>query len=64
VSAIGRPGTFWMYAGLGILAAAFFAWRVPETKGRSLEEIEREVHNDSAPPAVHHRHRPAPAAGD
>ena len=44
VSAIGRPGTFWMYAGLGVLAVAFFSWQVPETKGRSLEQIEREVH--------------------
>ncbi len=40
---IGKPGTFWIYAGLGTLAVTFFAWRVPETKGRALEEIEREV---------------------
>jgi hypothetical protein len=33
-----------MYAGLGVLAVAFFSWQVPETKGRSLEEIERDVH--------------------
>ncbi len=44
VAALGRDGTFWMYAGLGCLAVAFFSWRVPETKGRSLEEIERNVH--------------------
>jgi sugar porter (SP) family MFS transporter len=43
VSALGRPGTFWMYAGFGVLATAFFALRVPETKGQSLESIERDL---------------------
>jgi SP family galactose:H+ symporter-like MFS transporter len=40
VGLLGRPGTFWLYAVIGI-AAWFFIYRlVPETKGRSLEEIE------------------------
>jgi sugar porter (SP) family MFS transporter len=39
VGAISREGTFWLYAGLGLAALVFFAFRVPETKGRSLEEI-------------------------
>ncbi len=39
VGAISREGTFWLYAGLGALALIFFLFRVPETKGRSLEEI-------------------------
>jgi sugar porter (SP) family MFS transporter len=43
VGDIGRPATFWLYAGFGVLAVAFFLWRVPETKGRSLEEIERDL---------------------
>ena len=43
VGAVGRPVTFWIYAGLGVLAVAFFALRVPETKDRSLEQIEREI---------------------
>jgi hypothetical protein len=43
VNAIGRPATFWIYAGFGVLAAAFFAWRVPETSGRSLEQIEHDL---------------------
>jgi len=47
VKAMGRSGTFWMYAGFGVLAVVFFAWRVPETKDRSLEEIEREVHGET-----------------
>ncbi|HVT21700.1 MAG TPA: sugar porter family MFS transporter [Mycobacteriales bacterium] len=43
VDAIGRDATFWVYGGLGILAFAYFWVKVPETKNRSLEEIEREV---------------------
>jgi sugar porter (SP) family MFS transporter len=40
---IGRGPTFWVYAGMGVLAIAFFWARVPETKQRSLEEIERDI---------------------
>jgi sugar porter (SP) family MFS transporter len=43
VSAIGKAGTFWVYAGFGLCATAFFLWLVPETRGRSLEEIEKQV---------------------
>ena len=43
VSAISRPGTFWVYAAIGIAALLFFFWRVPETKGRALEDIEAEL---------------------
>jgi sugar porter (SP) family MFS transporter len=43
VADIGRPGTFWVYTGFGVLAVIFFAARVPETSGRSLEEIERDL---------------------
>jgi sugar porter (SP) family MFS transporter len=39
VDAISREGTFWLYGGFGVLALVFFLARVPETKGRSLEEI-------------------------
>ncbi|MGH8979895.1 MAG: sugar porter family MFS transporter [Acidimicrobiales bacterium] len=42
-SLMGKAGTFWLYAGLGVCAAVFFAWFVPETRNRSLEEIERQV---------------------
>ena len=46
---IGRAGTFWLYAGFGIAALAFF-WRwLPETKGRSLEQIERQIHGGEHP---------------
>jgi sugar porter (SP) family MFS transporter len=41
VEAVGSTGAFWIYAGLSVLNFLFM-WRVlPETKGRSLEEIER-----------------------
>jgi sugar porter (SP) family MFS transporter len=43
IGAVGKPATFWIYGGLGVLALAFFALRVPETKDRSLEEIERDI---------------------
>jgi sugar porter (SP) family MFS transporter len=43
VSGIGLPGTFWLYAGFGVLAVVIFAVMVPETRNRSLEEIEEEV---------------------
>jgi sugar porter (SP) family MFS transporter len=38
--AITRQGVFYLYAGLAVLAVLFFAWRVPETKDRSLEDIQ------------------------
>ena len=41
---ITKAGTFWLYAGFGVAAVAFFAWKLPETKDRSLEDIERQVH--------------------
>jgi SP family arabinose:H+ symporter-like MFS transporter len=41
VEAVGSTGAFWVYAVLSVVNFVFI-WRVlPETKGRSLEEIER-----------------------
>jgi MFS family permease len=37
---MGKSGTFWLYAGISIVAWLFAFFMVPETKGRSLEEIE------------------------
>ena len=37
---MGRPGTFWLYGLVGIAAWIFAYILVPETKGRSLEDIE------------------------
>src|SRR5256714_4595009 len=40
VNALGQSGAFWLYAVMGVLAFVF-CWRlVPETKGKSLEQIE------------------------
>jgi len=43
VGAITRTGTFALYTLLGVIAVIFFTWRVPETKGRSLEDIQRSL---------------------
>jgi MFS transporter, SP family, arabinose:H+ symporter len=36
---LGSDGTFWLFSGGALLTVVLVAWRVPETKGRSLEEI-------------------------
>lgn len=41
IEIMGAPATFWLFAFLGILAFIFSWMLVPETKGRSLEQIER-----------------------
>lgn len=41
--AVGRDWTFWLYAGFGLCAVTFFFFKVPETRNRSLEQIEREI---------------------
>jgi sugar porter (SP) family MFS transporter len=40
LDAIGRPGTFWLYAFVGVVALVFVLRLVPETKGKTLEQIE------------------------
>jgi sugar porter (SP) family MFS transporter len=40
LATLGGAGSFWLFAVLGIVAWIFVYFRVPETKGRSLEEIE------------------------
>jgi major inositol transporter-like SP family MFS transporter len=36
----GQSVAFWLYAALGVAAIVFTAFAVPETKGKTLEEIE------------------------
>ncbi|XP_065556829.1 facilitated trehalose transporter Tret1-like isoform X2 [Artemia franciscana] len=41
VSAIQMYGVFWLFAGFTVLAGFFVLFLVPETKGKSLDEIQR-----------------------
>ena len=41
--ALGPAGTFWLYAGICAAGFVFILFCVPETKGKSLEQIEREL---------------------
>lgn len=40
---LGAAGTFWVYAGICLLGFVFIALKLPETKGKSLEDIEKEL---------------------
>ncbi len=42
-AALGSSGTFWIYGAICIAAFAFLWNRCPETKGKSLEELEKEL---------------------
>ncbi|HJR99526.1 MAG TPA: sugar porter family MFS transporter [Flavobacterium sp.] len=41
--AFGAAGTFWVYAGICVLGFLFVLMKLPETKGKTLEEIESEL---------------------
>lgn len=47
VQALGASITFWLYGGLAVGALLFSYYVVPETKGRTLEEIEQHWHDKS-----------------
>ncbi len=38
---LGSDGTFWLFSTGALLTVILVAWLIPETKGRSLEEITR-----------------------
>jgi MFS family permease len=40
---LGPAGTFWLYAIICFVGFFFVLWRVPETKGRSLEQLEEQL---------------------
>jgi MFS family permease len=40
---LGSAGTFWLYAVICVLGFIFMVMKLPETKGKTLEEIEREL---------------------
>lgn len=47
LQALGVSGTFWVYAVLCAMLVVFTARFIPETRGRSLEEIEENLHRRS-----------------
>jgi hypothetical protein len=40
LNVLGHAGTFWLYGAIAVGARVFFYLLVPETKGKSLEQIE------------------------
>lgn len=40
---LGPAGTFWLYAAICLLGFIFIFFKLPETKGKSLEALEREL---------------------
>jgi sugar porter (SP) family MFS transporter len=42
-ASLGAAGTFWVYAGICLAGFVFILTRIPETKGKSLEDIEKEL---------------------
>jgi sugar porter (SP) family MFS transporter len=52
IGAITIAGTFWLYAGFAVCAIVFFWTLVPETKGRTLEEIEGDMGVDDVEEAA------------
>lgn len=40
---LGSSGTFWLYAVICVLGLAFISLKLPETKGKSLEQLERDL---------------------
>ena len=42
-AALGSSGTFWIYSAICLFAFIFLWRRCPETKGKSLEELEKEL---------------------
>jgi sugar porter (SP) family MFS transporter len=57
---ITKQGTFWLYAFFGVCALVFFVTLVPETRDRSLEEIQADLGGD-ADAALSREREPEPA---
>ncbi len=52
LSALGDSGTFFLFAALTVVAIVYFIRRVPETKNRSLEQIERDLNSSGIIPVT------------
>lgn len=46
-NALGSYGTFWIYAAICFTGCVFFSARLPETRGKSLEQLEKELVKDN-----------------
>lgn len=46
-NALGSYGTFWIYAAVCLAGFVIFALKLPETKGKSLEQLENELVKDN-----------------
>jgi sugar porter (SP) family MFS transporter len=40
---LGSAGTFWLYAAICVVGFVFIKFKLPETKGKTLEQIERDL---------------------
>lgn len=49
VNAVTPSGAFWTYAGIGIVAWVVIYFILPETKGKSIEQIQQSFSNKSTP---------------
>ena len=52
VGFLGHAGTFWLYGVIALGAWVFIYFLVPETKGKSLEQIEAHWRNRKVPTTV------------
>jgi MFS transporter, SP family, xylose:H+ symportor len=50
-AALGPAGTFWLYSGICVIGFLFVLRHVTETKGKTLEQIERECAGEKRAPA-------------
>jgi MFS family permease len=50
INGIGAGPTMWLYAAFNVAAFAFVWWRMPELTGRSLEQIENQLHRGTFRP--------------
>ena len=48
-AALGAAGTFWLYAAVCVAGFVFICLRLPETKGKSLEQIEHDLVDSQNP---------------